>query len=70
MLDPIEKPSVIFDYDRLTNEQAGIDAQAAALSIVTEKSDYDKALATMVAYMATLTQPVIRNSLKGNTTLP
>lgn len=70
ILDPIEKPSVIFDYDRLTNEQAGIDAQAAALSIVTEKSDYDTALATMVAYMATLTQPVIWNSLKGNTTLP
>jgi hypothetical protein len=70
LLTPPEKPTVKLDYDTVIAEQAGIDAQATALTITTEKTDYDNKLAALVAYMATLTTPVLWSNINGNTILP
>lgn len=64
-----EKPAVILDYTTIINEQAGIDAQATALSITTEKTAYDSAITALTAYLATLTTPVAWNNTGGDTTI-
>lgn len=67
LLTPGEKPTVILDVATITAEQAGIDAQATAFGITTEKTAYDADVAALVAYLATLTAPVMWNVLTGNT---
>jgi hypothetical protein len=69
LLTPGEKPIVIKDRDALTAEQAGIDAQATAFSITTEKTTYDTAVTALTTYLATLTSPVLWSNLGGNTTI-
>lgn len=69
LLTPDEKPRVIMDRDVIVNEQAGIDAKAVALGVTTEKTAYDNAVASLIAYLATLTTPVLWSNLSGNTTI-
>lgn len=64
-----EKSSIILDYTTLINEQTGIDSQATAFVITTEKTAYDGAIAALVAYLATLTTPTVWNNTAGNTTI-
>jgi len=67
LLTPGEKPQVILERDTIVAEQAGIDAQATAFAITTEKTAYDNAVAALVAYLATLTTAVLWTDLGGNT---
>ncbi|MDQ4421475.1 hypothetical protein OOT33_13690 [Sphingobium sp. DEHP117] len=69
LLTPDEKPRVIQDRDAIVAEQAGIDAQASAFSITTEKTTYDTAVSALTTYLATLTSPVLWSNLTGNTTI-
>ena len=69
LLTPDEKPRVIQDRDVIVAEQAGIDAQATAYAITTEKTAYDTAVNALTTYLATLTTPVLWSTLTGNTTI-
>jgi len=69
LLTPDEKPRVQLDRDIIVAEQAGIDAQAAALGITTEKVAYDNAVSALTAYLATLTTPTLWSDLTGDTTI-
>lgn len=69
LLTPVEKPSVIAQRDVIVAEQAGIDTQATAYTITTEKTAYDNAVTALTAYLATLTTPVAWDNLTGNTTI-
>ena len=69
LLTPDEKPRVIQDRDAIVAEQSGIDAQATAFSITTEKTTYDTAVSALTTYLATLTSPVLWSTLTGNTTI-
>ncbi|MEQ1685446.1 MAG: phage tail protein [Burkholderiaceae bacterium] len=69
LLTPGEKPEVILKANVISAEQAGIDVQATAYAITTEKASYDAAVAALTAYLATLTGPVAWNNLGGNTTV-
>jgi hypothetical protein len=64
-----EKPPVILDYTRATAEQAGIDAQATAYGITTEKTAYDNAVAALTAYLAGLTSPTLWSNVAGDTNI-
>ncbi|MEO8296353.1 MAG: hypothetical protein ABI574_00955 [Burkholderiales bacterium] len=55
ILSAVEKPTVVRDYAVITGEQAGIDAQATAYGITTEKTTYDAAVTALTAYLGTLT---------------
>lgn len=55
ILSPSEKPSVVQDYAVIIGEQSGIDAQATALSITTEKTTYDNAVSALTSYLGGLT---------------
>lgn len=69
VLSPAEKPAFEHLYAGIADEQAGIDAQANAYGITTEKSDYDNAISTLNAYLNTLTTPVDWNNKSGTTTI-
>ncbi len=69
VLTPGEKPIAIKEYAILSNEQAGIDAQATSLSITTEKVAYDSAVFALTSYLNTLTSPVAWNNLSDKTTI-
>lgn len=69
LLTPGEKPDVILNVQTITSEQAGIDAQATAYGITTEKTAYDSAVSALTTYLATLTAPVAWNNLTANTTI-
>jgi hypothetical protein len=64
-----EKPQVITDYAVITSEQSGIDAQATAYGITTEKTAYDSAISALTSYLGTLTSPTAWNSTTGDTTI-
>ena len=64
-----EKPVVIRDYNVITTEQTGIDAQATAYGITTTKTAYDTAVSALTTYLGTLTAPVLWSNLTGNTTI-
>lgn len=66
-LTPNEKPRIIQDRDVIVAEQAGIDAQASALGITTQKTAYDNAIAALTGYLTTLTTPVLWSDLGGST---
>lgn len=68
-LSPAEKPTVMRDYAVITMEQAGIDGQATAYSVTTQKTAYDSAVTTLTAYLDTLTMPTAWNDKSGNTTI-
>jgi hypothetical protein len=67
ILSPGEKPSVLSARDVIVAEQAGIDAQATAYSIVAEKTLYDNAVSALTTYLATLTFPSLWSDIAGNT---
>lgn len=69
LLTPGEKPKVILDNAVILAEQAGIDAQASAMAIGSEKTAYDNAVTALTSYLATLTTPVLWSNLSGNTTI-
>jgi len=69
ILSPVEKPVVIRDYNVITTEQPGIDAQATAYAITTQKTAYDTAVSALTSYLGTLTSPVLWSDLTGNTTI-
>lgn len=69
VLSPNEKPVVIRDNNVILTEQAGIDAQASAYGITTEKTAYDGKVSALTSYLATLTSPVLWSDLSGNTTI-
>lgn len=54
ILSPGEKPAVVRDYTVITAEQAGIDAQASAYGITTEKTTYDNAVSALTSYLGGL----------------
>lgn len=54
ILSPLEKPSVVQDYNVIVGEQAGIDAQANVYGITTEKTSYDNAVIALSSYLSTL----------------
>ncbi|MFK2905001.1 hypothetical protein ISP17_13650 [Dyella ginsengisoli] len=64
-----EKPVVIRDYNVISTEQAGIDAQASSFGITTEKTAYDNAVTALTSYLGTLTSPTAWNNLAGDTTI-
>lgn len=64
-----EKPTVIRDWNVISAEQAGIDAQATAYGITTQKTAYDNAVTALSSYLGTLTTPVLWSNLTGNTTI-
>jgi hypothetical protein len=67
VLTPGEKPTIITDYGVITAEQAGIDAQATAYDITTQKTAYDNAVTALTTHLDTLTTPVAWNDLSDNT---
>lgn len=69
LLTPGEKPVVIKDRDAITGEQTGIDTQATAYGITTEKTTYDNSVTALTSYLATLTAPTLWSDLSGNTTI-
>lgn len=69
LLTPGEKPIAIRDRDAIVAEQAGLDAQATAYGVSTEKTSYDAAVSALTAYLATLTSPLLWTDLAGNTTI-
>jgi len=64
-----EKSTVIRDYAVITGEQSGIDTQATAYAITTEKTAYDAAITALTTYLATLTTPTLWNDVTGSTTI-
>lgn len=64
-----EKPPVIRDYSVITTEQAGIDAQATAYGVTTEKTTYDGKVTALTTYLGTLGGTTAWNDLSGNTTI-
>jgi hypothetical protein len=54
ILSPVEKPAVVRDYAVITAEQAGIDTQATAYGITTEKTAYDTAVSALTTYLGGL----------------
>jgi hypothetical protein len=69
ILTPDEKPRVIMDRDVILAEQSGIDAQAAAFGVTTERTAYNAAVTALTNYLATLTVPVLWSNLSGNTNI-
>lgn len=69
VLARVEKPAVILDWNNITAEQSGIDAQAAAYSITTEKTAYDNAVSALSTYLSGLTSPTAWNNTAGDTTI-
>lgn len=69
VLSAVEKSTVIQDYAVITTEQAGLDAQATAFGITTEKTAYDNAVTALSAYLATLTAPTAWNTIPGDTNI-
>lgn len=49
-----EKGSVILQWTAIEQEQAGIDAQATAYGITTQKTEYDTAISTLATYLGSL----------------
>lgn len=54
ILSPVEKPTVILDYANILAEQSGIDTQAAAYGVTTEKTAYDSAITALTTYLNSL----------------
>jgi predicted phage tail protein len=66
---PSEKSIVIRDYNVIITEQPGIDAQAVAFGVTTEKTAYDNAVTALASYLPTLTSPTLWSNLAGNTNI-
>ena len=54
LLSPVEKPAENLRWNTITGERAGIDAQAAALGITTERTAYTNAYNTLNTYITGL----------------
>ncbi len=54
ILSPSEKPYVKLDYDKIINEQTGIDALATSYGLTSLKSTYDTAVSALTTYLGTL----------------
>ena len=55
LLDRSEKPAVVQQYSAILAEQSGIETQATAFAITTEKTAYTNAIAALTAYLTGLT---------------
>ena len=69
VLTPDEKKEIVRNVQVILNEQAGLDAEAAAHAITTQRTAYNTAITTLTGYLATLTAPVAWNNLTGSTTV-
>ncbi|BCW88057.1 hypothetical protein sos41_11950 [Alphaproteobacteria bacterium SO-S41] len=69
VLTPSEKVGLVPQLKQLINTQAALDGRATALGITTEKTAFDSAMSTLIAYLATLTTPVAWDSQSDNTTV-
>lgn len=69
VLTPVEKKSLIRDYNVITTEQAGIDAQALAFGTTTQVAAYDGKVSALTTYLGTLNSPTDWNDLSGDTTI-
>lgn len=69
ILSAVEKPTAIKEYNIIIAEQTGIDSQATAYSITTEKTAYDTAVSNLTTYLNGLTVPTAWNSTTGDTTI-
>lgn len=67
ILDKSEKPEIVRQYNAITAEQSGIDAQATAYGIITEKSTYDSAVSALTTYLGGLSPAY--NSYTTDTTI-
>lgn len=67
VLTPGEKPQAVLTYNVLVTEHAGIDGQASAYGITTERTAYDDALTALLTYLSGLTTPYLWSDLTGNT---
>jgi hypothetical protein len=62
-----EKPAVILDYTRATDENAGLVAQAASLNV--SSTAYATAYTALGTYLGGLTSPTAWNNTAGDTTI-
>lgn len=69
VLTPPQKLFVLSDYERLVNDRTNLNTLADNFGVTTEKTTYNNAFDALIAYLATLTTPVLWSSLDGNTTL-
>jgi hypothetical protein len=69
VLTPAKKPQWILFNSFLTGEQTGLDAEATAYGITTEKTAYDAAQTALSGYLATLTAAVAWDDLTGDTAI-
>jgi hypothetical protein len=67
LLSPVEKATVIREYQHLVDEHSGLDAQAAAYGISQERINYDTSYNDLTNYLGILTTPVPWNNTTGNT---
>lgn len=68
ILSPSEKPPIILDWSRATSEQGGLESQANAYGITTEKTAYTASMTAMYALFDGLQTPFPWNDLTGSTT--
>ncbi|WP_229445395.1 hypothetical protein, partial [Massilia sp. Leaf139] len=54
LLSPVEKPAENLRWNTITGERSGIDAQASALGITTERTAYTNAYNTLSSYISGL----------------
>lgn len=67
VLSKAEKTIVMRDESVLMAERSGINIQADAFGVTTEKTAYNNALDALSAYLATLTSPTAWDDLSGDT---
>lgn len=67
VLSKTEKTIVIRDANVLFAEQSGIDLQAAAFGVTTQKTAYDSKIAALENYLDSLTTPTAWDDLTGTT---
>ncbi len=65
----VEKSTVIMEYTKIINEQAGIDTQLTAYGVTIEKVSYDSAITALTTYLNTLTAPKAWNDISGETNI-
>ena len=69
LLTPVEKMQVILEYNALIGEDSALLDEAVLYGVTTQATNYSNAIDALVAYMATLTTPVLWSDLSGDTTI-
>jgi len=69
VLTPGEKSVAVLNYNVITAEHAGLDAQAGNYGIIAERTAYDDAVAALNTYLTGLTEPYLWSNITGNTNI-